>query len=234
MPKRHFVILKDRDGIVSRYPLKKWLRENTDVLNGYDRSANTHYLRGMLKNAGWNLVELDSEMLVVQPGLNLSDDIRNFIEASAADYSAEQVQTGDEAEDGFSFELEHQLRDFLISNLSALSINGKTLKLYKDTSGRTGREYPTEVGFIDVLATDENDALYVFELKRGRTSDHTIGQILRYMGWCEEHTSNGQKVFGIIVAQSYDQKLKYAAKRVSDLFVFEYAIEFKLRDAMLT
>jgi hypothetical protein len=50
-----------------------------------------------------------------------------------------------------------------------------------------GRQYPTPIGNIDLLAIDKkNKEFVVIELKKGRSSDAVIGQILRYMGWVKD------------------------------------------------
>lgn len=221
----HFVISMNSYGASERTPLKSWLRSNPDVLPGIDPSAmTTHQLRGILLRNGWQLREAGSEMLLLHPELP-ENQAKIFLDAVEAD----SVATLNDADQEFSFELEHQLRDFLIANLASIPVNGKRLDLFKGADGRIGREYPTEVGFIDVLAADESGALYVIELKRGRTSDHTVGQILRYMGWCRRKLAQGKPVYGVIVAQAYDEKLKFAASEVSGLSIFEYEIAFRLR-----
>ena len=67
----------------------------------------------------------------------------------------------------------------------------------------------------------------VIELKRNQTSDDTVGQIARYMGWVEEHLEC-ENVKGVIVCGKYDQKLDYARKRVKNVEVFLYQVNFSL------
>ena len=67
-----------------------------------------------------------------------------------------------------------------------------------------------EVGEIDFLAIDQKNDLVVIELKREST-DVTLGQILRYMGWVNKNLCRqDQKVKGIIIAESKDNKLELA------------------------
>ena len=67
-----------------------------------------------------------------------------------------------------------------------------------------------EVGIIDFLAVDQNNNFIVIELKRNST-DQTLGQILQYMGWVNENLcEDSQKVKGIIIAESKDNRLDYA------------------------
>lgn len=68
------------------------------------------------------------------------------------------------------------------------------------------------VGRSDLICTNQNGDLVIIELKRGMTSDEAIGQILRYVGYVQENiASEGQKVFGWIVAGDYDEHLRLAA-----------------------
>lgn len=128
------------------------------------------------------------------------------------------------------FPLEHHLRDFLVSNLGLVDIDGKRLSLYQDECGR-GIEYQTTVGSIDILAVDNEGALYVFELKRGDSSDRTIGQLARYMGWVKQTIGKGRSVYGVIVARAITDKLKFAREAVPNVYLLEYGISLTLRQA---
>lgn len=91
------------------------------------------------------------------------------------------------------------------------------------------QQYKTAIGKIDILARDKESGKYVIiELKRNQTSDDTIGQLTRYMGWIEEHKSNGVLTKGIIIAGKYDERLYYAIKKVQDVEVYLYKVDFKL------
>ena len=67
-----------------------------------------------------------------------------------------------------AFAMEAQLRDFIVENISRIPIEGQTLKLYQNAEGRNGREFPTDVGPIDILAVNEASDFFVFELKLDR------------------------------------------------------------------
>lgn len=121
-----------------------------------------------------------------------------------------------------NFALESHLRDYLAKNLGSLTIRSKKLELVKT-------EYMTGVGPIDILAKDEEGNLYVFELKCSRGTDQALGQILRYMGWLNFKEANGKNVYGIIVSERIDRKLKFAVKVVKDIDLLEYEVNFKLK-----
>lgn len=68
------------------------------------------------------------------------------------------------------------------------------------------------VGRSDLICVNEKGDLIVVELKRGMTSDETIGQVLRYVGWVKENIAeDGQNVQGWIIAGDYDEHLRLAA-----------------------
>ncbi len=70
----------------------------------------------------------------------------------------------------------------------------------------------------------------VIELKKGQTSDATVGQLLRYMAWVEENVAEtGQKVEGIIIARDVDDALRYALKRAAGASVLTYRVDFALQ-----
>ena len=69
----------------------------------------------------------------------------------------------------------------------------------------------------------------MIELKRNQTSDDTVGQVMRYMGWVAE-ALNSSGVKGIIVAGKYDERLRYALKMVQNVDLFIYEVDFKLRE----
>ncbi len=123
-----------------------------------------------------------------------------------------------------NMQMENDLENFLVQNLHLIE---KDLALYKDDTGRTGRQYITEIGDIDLLCKKANDFV-VIELKKGRSSDKVVGQISRYIGWVKEKLANGNDVKGIIIVHDFDNKLKYAAlaNPKIELKYYQISIEF--------
>ena len=127
------------------------------------------------------------------------------------------------------FYMEQQLEDFIIENWDGTEFGKEFDLIYKDGEV-ISQQYMTDIGRIDILAKDKKDGSYVvIELKRNQTSDDTVGQITRYMGWIEENLHD-DNVKGIIVAGKYDEKLYYAQKRLKDIEVFLYEVNFKLNE----
>jgi restriction system protein len=72
--------------------------------------------------------------------------------------------------------------------------------------------------------------MVVIELKRGKTSDATVGQLLRYIHWVEENVAEGGvKVRGIIIAREVDEALRYSVMGIGKIEVKTYQVDFKLR-----
>jgi hypothetical protein len=129
-----------------------------------------------------------------------------------------------------SFYMEKELENFLIANWDRTELV-KDYELIEEDGDMVSQQYRTDIGIIDILAKDKKSGSYVIiELKKSQTSDATIGQLTRYMGWIEEHRSNGIPTKGIIIASAYDEKLYYALKKVKDIEVFTYQIDFKLKE----
>jgi restriction system protein len=128
------------------------------------------------------------------------------------------------------FVLEKYLEEFIVSNFE--SIFGGKLKPVMDDEGVVGQQYPTEVGVIDILATEPSTQAYVvIELKKGRPSDQVVGQVLRYMGWVKEKLCKaGQPVKGLVICREPDQRLTYALSMTQNVQVKYYNVKFELRD----
>lgn len=93
-----------------------------------------------------------------------------------------------------------------------------------------GRFDTQEVGEMDFLAIDKNGDLVVIELKRNST-DKTLGQILRYMGWVNKNLcKENQKVKGIIIAETKDNRLEYALTIVPNVVFKRMKLNVEIED----
>ena len=71
--------------------------------------------------------------------------------------------------------------------------------------------------------------LLVIELKKGRSSDATVGQILRYMGFVKANLlESHQEVHGLIIAYSDDQNIRLALAMVPTVSFMRYQVNFAL------
>lgn len=132
-----------------------------------------------------------------------------------------------------SFGLERYLREFIIDNWNSINTL-RDWELYEVDGETVGVEFNTlEIGQIDLLARHRSEPKWlVIELKRGQSSDQTIGQVLRYMGWVHGNlTGDNQQVKGLIICRSSDTRLKYALVHTSNIDLLLYEVSFNLRPA---
>lgn len=136
----------------------------------------------------------------------------------------------DSIDDPALFYLESHLEDFLITNWDKTEL-GKKYDLIKEDGELVSQQYKTGIGRIDILAQDNKTKQYVvIELKKNQSSDDTVGQLARYMGWLEENKTKGKTTKGIIIAAQYDNRLYYALKKMKDTEVYLYRVDFKLEE----
>ena len=141
----------------------------------------------------------------------------------------EQIVTSRDIESQAEFALETHLEEFIYENWGKINWGSK-LNLYK-TDEQDGRQFPATASWsIDFLAIDKStNDLVVIELKKGKTSDATVGQILRYISWIKENVANkDQNVRGIIIAKKIDDALKYAIRDLDYIEIKTYNIDFQL------
>ena len=226
--KRFLVAIAKSDGGVELYPMKEWLRQHPEnIPSGLDATQSTsHQLRDALKRQGW--IEQTSDTEVWVSPRSSGDSIEAVPSLGPAETDETEIDDSSApAETVFS--LESQLRDFIAANMEAIQVNGRRLKLYVDAAGVDGVEYQTAVGRIDILAQDvETGGMVVFELKRGRSPDHVIGQIARYMGWLKSTIAKEGDVSGVVVAKQITENLRYAVAVVPGVSLFEYEVSFRL------
>lgn len=119
---------------------------------------------------------------------------------------------------------EREIEDYYIKNITKIDPN---LEIVKKPA--YGRQFSTHIGPIDILCIDKSSKEYVIcELKRGQTSDETVGQLLRYMGWVYEHLSGStNSVRGILIGSGFDKKIDYSLKGVQNQDIYNLISKFQ-------
>jgi len=121
--------------------------------------------------------------------------------------------------------LEQEWHRWLFQNLQKNALEGLgfgKLALFapNEQEHKIGKYNTGEVGEIDLLLRNDN-MIIVVELKR-KGIDDTVGQICRYVGWVEENLKQAnEKVYGVIVAQEIDKRLRYAIKPIKDHIFYQ-------------
>ncbi len=164
------------------------------------------------------------------PNYRPSADARPASPADAAAFDAAAFD--DDAEPAAArFGLERYLQEFLRDNWAQTDLAAEWDLYAEEGAPEAGFEYPVKVGYIDLLARHKTDARWlVIELKRGQTSDATLGQVLRYMGAVRrELADEGDAVEGLIIAYAATDKLRYAVSEVPTVALQLYDVSFHLR-----
>lgn len=139
------------------------------------------------------------------------------------------VATDETIEDPACFALEQHLEEFLVTNWDQTEL-GKDFDIYKEDGELAGKQFPTDTGPLDILAVSKDQkTLLVVELKRGRSSDVAVGQVLRYMGYVQDVLAEeDQQVKGVIIALEDDKKTSRALSVLPNVEFYRYRINFTL------
>lgn len=128
------------------------------------------------------------------------------------------------------FGLENHLHEFLRDNWEHTEL-GREWTLHEEDGELVGYKYNTgKIGEIDLLAKHKSKPRWlVIELKRGRTSDQAVGQVLRYRGWVKRHLAQTEEtVEGLVISHEVDPKLQYALDGVNGVRALTYTVSFTL------
>jgi hypothetical protein len=159
-----------------------------------------------------------------------SEDFQIIVEGrkpSLVEAIKEEVDIESQAE----FALEAHLEEFIDQNWTKINFGQKLVRF--TTEEQDGRQFPAGKWSIDFLCKDgETGDFVVVELKRGKTSDATVGQALRYIGWVQENLAKpGEKTRAIVIASSVDDALRLAVRSVPAISVMTYRVDFHLKQA---
>ena len=177
-------------------------------------NSDTFFIDESLKSCDTNDLERD-----------LTEIINFYKKAVSIEITKETTPIGKKI-----FSLEEQLEDFIIENWDKTEFGKKYDLIYDEDGHLISQQYVTKIGRIDILAKDKKTKSHVvIELKRNQTSDDTVGQLLRYMSIIEEDKKDNN-VKGVIVAAKFDERLKYALKKVNGAEAFLYEVDFNIKE----
>ncbi len=155
------------------------------------------------------------------------NDFRTITEARELTL-VEGLASEKDLESETQFALESHLEEFIDQNWRNINFGSRLVRY--QTDDQDGRQFPAGPWSIDFLCTNQDTGdLVVIELKRGKTSDSTVGQVLRYISWVKENIAEpNQGVRGIIIAKEVDDALRYAVKDLDNVSILNYKVDFKL------
>lgn len=144
----------------------------------------------------------------------------------------EQPAPGDSGQgpsaESFSFKLEKYLEQFLFENWKQ-TLLGQEYNIY-EADGEPARQLQTDTGPLDILAeSKDGKTLLVVELKRNKSGDAAVGQVLRYMSYVQDKLLKpGQQVRGVIIAGEEDPKVRRALSMTKGIDFLVYRMSFSL------
>lgn len=230
-----YKVLKEANQIMTLDDIYNAIMEKKLFEFGVKSASPQHVIRAQINRRAFNLPRADKqkETLFYQHDrlyyglyewMNEKDkSTYDIIETEDAPINDEYVPNADLLDT--SLFLEQEWHRWLYQNLQKNGLEGLgfgKLRLYsaEEQSHKIGKYNTGEVGEIDLLLRNDN-TIIVIELKR-KGIDDTVGQILRYVGWIEEHLKRqNEKVYGIIVAQEINKKLHYAIKATKDYIFYQ-------------
>jgi hypothetical protein len=199
-----------------------------DYLSNPPRYGDSFLFKSYNIELNNNKVLFQSDDKKIQSSENLIKDLNEIIKVYKNSISLEIKDETSVVNRGLFF-MEKQLEDFIIENWETTEF-GKKYELLIEDGEVISQQYQTDIGKIDILAKDKITKNYVvIELKKNQTSDDTVGQLTRYMGWIRKNKKD-ENVKGIIVAGQFDNKLEYARTMVPNTEVFLYEVDFKLKE----
>jgi hypothetical protein len=213
----HYAIVKGENGGAQQHPFNQWVRQNINSLPAeFNADGKTTYqLRRFLVQNGWRLETFDTQAFVIRPDENGSFIYAEGLLSEFDNETSSEENIIEEASE-ITFSLEQDMQAALRKNIETLE---KGLTIVDN-----GKERNTVSGRIDITARDKNKTTVVIELKAVDARPEVIAQTLAYMQAVKEEDQT--EVRGIIVASGFHDKVKLAARQISNLKLVKYSFQF--------
>jgi len=132
------------------------------------------------------------------------------------------------------FQQEKYLQAFLVENWNKIK-EFKKLNLEIFGGSENGVEFNAGLaGRIDILAQNPTTKdLTIIELKKGLGKDHHLTQVLRYMGWVRSKFVSSNEVSGILIASTFQKKIRFVIQELSRVSLLKYNLFFQLEPVKL-
>lgn len=147
----------------------------------------------------------------------IAEDAEDSVKETKIDLGIKKQQFSDEK----------LLEDELTARIErGVPVFGLNLKIYK-RKGEYGRQYIIPVGRLDLLCEDDDNNLYIIELKKDSGYDDAYKQTADYLDWFEKNWKQGHKsIQGIICLNNPTKKLLDKVHNDPRMRVFEYQISY--------
>jgi len=212
----HYAIIQSDTDEALQFPLKRWIRQNLDLLpQSFNSQGTSHQLRSRLAQIGWDINITENAVYVVQPDNNGHFQYAKVFINDIVENDDDEIVDTEEAYE-VTFSLERDLQAALRQNIAALE-NG--LQIIDN-----GRERNTVAGRIDITARDIENKIAVIELKAGEAKPDVLAQVLAYMEAIQQEDNS--EVRGIVVASGFSERVRLAARQVNHIKLVTYSFQF--------
>ena len=213
-----------------------WAPNN--LVRAYIRSGQYSPARKFIEAHDFKISKSLLEQLDKKPQ---KDEITNSVSIGVAEEDTEDedsipvsVEVNDVKPKCFENKNRFTSEKILEDELTACLENGQELfglklHIYRKKGDYYGRQYPCANGKwrLDLLCEDNEENLYIIELKKDSGYDDAFEQIKQYVDWFEKHkVKKGKKVYGIIVLNSPKKKLVEKVRSDNRIRLYEYQIAY--------
>jgi len=216
---KHFAIVQSEDNSVNQHLLKTYIRQNREQYSDLDPDIKTTgHIRRKLINQGWIKQSSEDKVFLIKPDTDGSVEYASQI-IDLIDDELDELEDFKEDLIEISFGLEKDLQNALRKNIQSLGYNLSIID--------GGVEKTTEAGRIDITTQDADGTIVVIELKAGTAKSDVIAQTLSYMTALKREGHKSVK--GIIIANSFQDRVKLAAEQIENLELIEYSFQFSFK-----
>lgn len=217
------------------------IEEKRDLAYAPNNLVRCYIRMGLYEDARKFIAEHDfkisksiTDQLDKKPNKNVKI-VSNTIDESV-DIDDSTVQAEEEVKTKFfekksQFSSEKVLEDELSARLeNGQSVFGLNIHIYRKKGDYYGRQYPCANGKwrLDLLCEDDDENLYIIELKKDSGYDDAFEQTKQYVDWFEKHkVKKGKKVYGIIVLNSPKKALIEKVRADERIRLYEYHIAYQ-------
>jgi hypothetical protein len=132
------------------------------------------------------------------------------------------------------FRQERGLHDFLYANWDTTVLGASWQLTGRDDDDAPGYEFRCDdgVGRIDLLAKHRTEERWlVIEIKKTKSDEQALGQLLRYMGWVKERYAPAESsVEGMLISSAPGPLLEWALKAAPNVRFMKYRVSFDLEE----
>lgn len=219
-----------------QHGLEREVNDIRDMVIEWDRSYTSSLRRGYIialfeqhglfddfKKQHWSVGNTPAGETKRRRYLCIKSDYEAFLAGRGSEGDDADEEEPSDEEHALQFAVEAHLRDFLAKNLDRVEPG---LHLYSSPDA-SGVEFQVGGGRIDILALDRAGNFVVIELKLSQGRNKTLGQLLYYMGWVDQHLGQGP-CRGFIIARDISHELTVAVARVPGVKLARYVMSFAI------